>query len=168
MLVCIPTSSGEGLNSRLFGHFGSSPFFTLYNTDTEEVQVIENRNSHHSHGTCHPMNQLCIYKIDTVLCNGMGRRAVEALNAEGIETKISESESVQQAIADLQNGKTLDIDPSKACRGHGQHQDHNEKDVSVQDQGFRTGQGRGIGRGQGIGINRGRGQGRNQGSGGKR
>ena len=145
MLVCIPTSSGDGLNGKLSGHFGSTPFFTLYNTDTEEVQVIENRNSHHSHGTCHPMNQLSVYKIDTVLCNGMGRRAVEALNSEGIKTKISDAESVQQALDDLQNGKTIDIDPTKACRGHGQHQEHNNH--HGQERGVRQGKGYGNGRG---------------------
>ena len=82
MLICTPTSDAGGLDAKIHNHFGSAPYFTLYNTETEEIQIIENRNSHHSHGTCHPMNQLKKYKIDVVLCNGMGRRAIEALNYE--------------------------------------------------------------------------------------
>ena len=89
MLVCVPTNNNAGLEAALHNHFGSAPFFTLFNTDTEDVKVIENSNSHHSHGTCHPMTQLVKYKIDAVICSGMGRRAVESLNSEGIITVLS-------------------------------------------------------------------------------
>ena len=120
MLVCVPTNNDAEMEAVLHAHFGSSPFFTLINTDTGDVQTVENRNAHHSHGTCHPMGQLTKYRIDTVLCSAMGRRAVEALNSEGIKTLVSDARSVREALDQLADGTAKDIDPARACRGHGQ------------------------------------------------
>ncbi len=85
MLVCIPTKGNAGLQEEISEHFGSSPCFTFYNSETEELKTIVNRNAHHAHGTCHPLNQISKYKIDCIVCNHMGRRAIEALGTEGIK-----------------------------------------------------------------------------------
>lgn len=122
MLVCIPSSNDTGLEAPIHEHFGSAPYFTLVNTDSRAVEIVENRNAHHAHGTCHPMNQLSRHKIDAVVCAGMGRRAVEALNAEGIRTLLSTAGTVGDAVAAIGDGSAEDIDPALACRGHGQHQ----------------------------------------------
>jgi predicted Fe-Mo cluster-binding NifX family protein len=85
MLTCIPTKGPDGLDDTISDHFGSAPFFTIYDTDSDQITIVENRNAHHDHGTCHPMNQLAKHDIDCVACVGMGRRAIEALNSEGIK-----------------------------------------------------------------------------------
>lgn len=119
MLVCIPTSNAAGLESTIHEHFGSAPYFTLINTESDEVQILENCNSHHVHGTCHPMSQLCNFRIDTVMCLGMGRRAVGALNAEGIRTLITDASTVGEALDQLARGIARDMNASVACHGHG-------------------------------------------------
>ncbi len=120
MLACIPTNGDAGLKDTVSEHFGSAAFFTLYNTDTEELTIVSNRNAHHDHGTCHPMNHLAKYKIDCVVCGGMGRRAVEALNSEGIKIYQSGPGAVEELIGLIKAGTLQEIDPAKACRGHGQ------------------------------------------------
>jgi len=55
MKICIPTENDMGVESIVHGHFGSAPFFIFYNTKTEETETIHNRDQHHAHGTCHPM-----------------------------------------------------------------------------------------------------------------
>jgi predicted Fe-Mo cluster-binding NifX family protein len=150
MLACIPTNDGEGLDATVCEHFGSAPFFTLYDTETGEVNVISNRNAHHSHGTCHPMNQLARYKIDCVVCGGMGRRAVEALNAEGVKIYQSEEDSVRATIEKIKANKLAEIDPALACRGHGQHVDMIPRQPG-RGSGFGPGLGQGGGRGGGFG-----------------
>lgn len=158
MLVCVPTVDDAGLDAAIHEHFGSAPYFTLFNTDTEDVEVIENRNAHHSHGTCHPMNQLARFRIDAVVCSGMGRRAVEALNSEGVRTLVSDAMNVREAIRQLAVGSARDIDPNRACRGHGQRP---HLDCSERHSGRGSGYGRASsGQGQRRGFGSGPGAGR--------
>jgi len=123
MLVCIPTGGDAGLDDRVFEHFGSAPFFTLYDSVSDKVTVLSNRNAHHDHGTCHPMNQLAHLKIDCVICGGMGRRAVEALNAEGIQVYQAPLDSVRSVLDQFKASRLEEVDPARACRGHGQRHD---------------------------------------------
>lgn len=139
MLACIPTRGNTGLDDTVFDHFGSAPFFTLYDTDTSEVTILENRNAHHSHGTCHPMNQLASRHVECVICTGMGRRAIEALNAEGIRIYQSGGETVREAVEKFTSGQLTEMDPARACRGHGQH--HTEAYVHMPGRGAGFGQG---------------------------
>jgi predicted Fe-Mo cluster-binding NifX family protein len=155
MLACIPTKGDGGLNDTVNEHFGSAPYFTLLNTATDEVTILSNRNAHHDHGTCHPMNQLAHYKIDCVVCTGMGRRAIEALNAEGIQTFHSATARVSDIAEKLRTNSLTAMDPMSACRGHGQTggcgHSHTPIGGSLP--------GRGTGYGQGGGGCQGRGQG---------
>jgi len=153
MLACIPTQGNGGLDDRVHEHFGSAPSFTLYDTDDDTVTVLVNRNAHHSHGTCHPINRLARHKIDCVVCSGMGRRAVEALNAESISTLQCDLKTVREIAEDLKAGDLSPIDPTRACRGHGQRQS------SPDDTGPPMNN---RGRGPGGCRNRPEGQGRNQ------
>ncbi|MDF1545824.1 MAG: NifB/NifX family molybdenum-iron cluster-binding protein [bacterium] len=168
MLVCIPTSDGTGLDARIHEHFGSAPYFTLYDTKTEKTDTIENRNSHHSHGTCHPMTQLAKYKIEAVICTGMGRRAVEALNSEGIRTLTVATDSARAAVNLLSEGNVSDIDAAKACHGHGQHQDQADPSPG-RGRGLGLGSGKSLGSGTGgrRGLGRGTGSGHGSGRGGR-
>jgi predicted Fe-Mo cluster-binding NifX family protein len=121
MLACIPTQGDAGRDDQVHEHFGSAPFFTLYNTENDEIAVIANRNAHHAHGTCHPMNQLAHHHIDCVVCAGMGRRAIEALNSEGVSIYRSEAGTVADIIEKIKANQLPVMDPAKACMGHGQH-----------------------------------------------
>ncbi|MFC1475803.1 NifB/NifX family molybdenum-iron cluster-binding protein [Candidatus Zixiibacteriota bacterium] len=120
MLACIPTNGNTGREDTVSDHFGSAPYFTLFNTDDQQVAVVDNRNAHHSHGTCHPLNQLAKHRINCIVCLGMGRRAIEALNAEGIKIYHAESQAVGEVIDKIKANELTEIDPVKACRGHGQ------------------------------------------------
>jgi predicted Fe-Mo cluster-binding NifX family protein len=118
MLICIPTNGDAGVEDTVCDHFGSAPYFTVYDAESEDVQVIENRNVHHSHGTCHPMSQLADYHVDGVVCGGMGRRATEALNSEGIKIYHADSVRVCEVIEQIKSGKLREMDPATACLGH--------------------------------------------------
>ena len=47
MRICIPTETDMGQEAKVYGHFGSAPYFTIY--DTEEMTL---ENACHQHG-CH-------------------------------------------------------------------------------------------------------------------
>ena len=123
MLVCIPTNGDSGLEDTLNDHFGSAPFFTLFESESEKIEIVKNKNSSHSHGTCHPMTQLKKYHLNSIVCTGIGKRAIEMLNADGIKVYQSDNKTVSQVIEQIKTGELSEIDASKACKGHGQRQD---------------------------------------------
>jgi predicted Fe-Mo cluster-binding NifX family protein len=100
-------------------HFGSAPFFTLYENSTEKITVLPNQNQHHGHGACHPMNQLAAYKIESVVCGGMGRRAIDSLMSAGVKVYQTPSMSVKDVIEKIKSDSLTQADPSQACAGHG-------------------------------------------------
>ena len=120
MLACIPTKGDAGLEDRVCEHFGSAPYFTLYDSVTEEITIVQNRNASHSHGTCHPMNQLVRHHINCVICSGMGRRAIEALSTEGIKVYKAGDDRVSDIVVKIKANDLVEIDPARACMGHGQ------------------------------------------------
>ena len=42
MKLCIPTRTDEGLEATSTGHFGSAPYFTLVDTESEELTTLAN------------------------------------------------------------------------------------------------------------------------------
>ena len=79
MNICIPINDDKGKESQVYGHFGSAPLFMIYEEDGENLKVINNTNKHHQHGQCHSIQELSDLKVNAVICNGMGRRAVNNL-----------------------------------------------------------------------------------------
>lgn len=153
MLICIPTPGNTGRDDTVHDHFGSAPFFTLYDSETDNIEVLDNSNAHHAHGTCHPINQLGKYHINGIVCGGMGRRAIEALTVEGIKIYQAKSKMVAEVIEQVKANDLIEMGPAKACRGHGQHP------KGLIDFGHTCGHGRGAGFGQ-AGHGQGHGGGR--------
>ena len=52
MKICIPTQTNDGKTVEVYAHFGSAPFFTIYDIENGVVEVIDNSNQHHAHGMC--------------------------------------------------------------------------------------------------------------------
>ena len=84
MIICIPTTTAEGKTAPVHEHFGSAPFYTLCDTETDKVEVISNSDHGHAHGMCQPLSLFADRHIDAVVCGGMGARAVQKLNQSGI------------------------------------------------------------------------------------
>lgn len=121
MKICIPTETNEGIDAKVYGHFGSAPYFTIFDTDKENYETINNSNQHHSHGTCHPMTVLGGKDIDVVVCGGMGMRAVQGLNSSGIRVYKADGVTVGEVIKQYKVNKLEEITPKNACAQHGCH-----------------------------------------------
>lgn len=121
MKICLPTTGKGGLNETVFEHFGSAKYFTIYDTDTKTIQIVENDNEHHSHGMCQPLGAISKYNIDAVLSGGMGRRAVQLLNDGGIKVYLMQGSTVSEAIKNFEENKLTELTFENACGGHGCH-----------------------------------------------
>lgn len=119
MKLCMPTQGNKGLSETIYNHFGSSPYFTIYNTETKEIDVIANKNQHHEHGDCMPLAVIKDRQIDAVLTNGMGKRAVHSLNKGGVKVFLMEGTTVEEAIQKYGNANLKELSVKDACGGHG-------------------------------------------------
>lgn len=121
MRLCIPTETNEGKQGEVYGHFGSAPYFTIYDTEKDSVEIINNSNQHHSHGMCQPMNALIGKKIDAVVCGGMGARAVQKLNESGIRAYRVAPGTVANIAEQFMKGGLDEITVNNACVQHECH-----------------------------------------------
>lgn len=121
MKICIPTESKDGKNAVVYGHFGSAPYFTIYDTDKDVVEVIDNANQHHSHGMCQPLGSLDGKSIDAVVCGGMGGRAIQKLNEGGIRAYKAVVGTVADIAGQFKKGGLEEITVQNACSQHSCH-----------------------------------------------
>jgi predicted Fe-Mo cluster-binding NifX family protein len=121
MKLCMPVVESNGMNSIVFGHFGSAPFFAVYDTETEKLSLVNNNESEHEHGKCMPVDALSKLGAGAVLCKGMGLRAVNLLAAAGIGAFLVEGVTVAEAVAEFTDRKARVLDANGACQHHGCH-----------------------------------------------
>jgi len=121
MKICIPTGTNEGKMAQVHDHFGSAPYFTIYDTEKDTVEIIDNQNSHHAHGMCQPLSALAGRHIDAVVCGGMGGRAVQKLNEAGIKAYRAVPGTVADIAGQFAAGGLQEITVENACASHGCH-----------------------------------------------
>ena len=120
MKICLPTEDEKGLDSRLYGHFGSAPYLTIVDTATGKTEVIA-RSGDHEHGSCVPAGFVVSSGVEAVVCGGMGRRALAAL--EGTAVYMAEAGPVRDVLDELKAGRLPLLSADEACAGghHGCH-----------------------------------------------
>jgi predicted Fe-Mo cluster-binding NifX family protein len=121
MRICIPTETNEGKAATVYGHFGSAPYFTIYDINNDTIDIIDNTTAHHAHGTCQPLRALAGKHVDAVVTGGMGARAVMMLNEGGIKTYRAIAGSVADVIKHYKEGQLEEITVNNACASHGCH-----------------------------------------------
>ena len=121
MKICIPTETNEGKDAEAYAHFGSAPYFTIYDTEKDAVEIIDNANQHHAHGMCHPMGALSGKKIDAVVCGGMGARAVQKLNEGGVKAFRAVPGTVKEIARQFIEKRLDEITVENACSQHNCH-----------------------------------------------
>ena len=120
--LCIPTEGAGGLNGRVGEHFGRVPTFTLVDSDTGEVEVLDNT-SEHMGGAGFPADLLVDAGAEVVLCQGLGRRAIQRLSEAGVSVCTGVFGTVSEAVAAWKSGTVFEAGESDACTRHAFH-DH--------------------------------------------
>jgi predicted Fe-Mo cluster-binding NifX family protein len=118
MKVCIPVDQYCGLESPVYGHFGSAPGFALVDSGTMSVQLLRNQDQAHVHGQCQPLKALASIRPDAVLVGGLGAGALRGLHAAGIKVYRCEGRTIRDAVELLRSGGLPEILEDDACAGH--------------------------------------------------
>ena len=118
MKLCIPIAENQALNSIVYGHFGSAPFFMLLDSETLALEPLNNHDEHHVHGACNPLKALAGRAVDAVIVGGIGAGAIRGLRNAGIAVYHSPAQTVAEVVAQFNAGKLPELDVQHACGGH--------------------------------------------------
>lgn len=115
MKVCFPVNKNLGMESIPYGHFGTAPMFVVCDLDKGEVRAVGNGDLGHEHGHCQPMKALSGEKVDAVVVGGIGRGAINGLNAQGIKVYKAIEGTIQDNVEAYKNNKLVEFSVDDAC-----------------------------------------------------
>jgi predicted Fe-Mo cluster-binding NifX family protein len=120
MKICFAVEKDQGINSAVYGHFGSAPAFLMVDTESGSVATVGNRDMIHAHGACNPIMAIGGQSVDAVVVGGIGAGALNRLNGEGIQVYAARAETVSQNVDLLKEGKLPVLTLQHSCAGHQQ------------------------------------------------
>ncbi len=118
MKVCFAVQKDEGLESTVYGHFGSAPAFIVVDTEAETAATVANRDRNHAHGACNPMAAIGGQRVDAVVVGGIGAGALMRLNAEGIKVFRAAGPSVRANLSLIKDNMLPEMTAQNTCAGH--------------------------------------------------
>ena len=117
MKICFPTTCHEGLESDVYGHFGSAPMFLVVDTATGAVTEQANPDLGHAHGQCQPMRALRGQQVDAIVVGGIGAGALMGLNRAGLKVYRSMGSTIADNLACLAQEELPELSPDQVCGG---------------------------------------------------
>jgi predicted Fe-Mo cluster-binding NifX family protein len=150
MKLCV-SATGKEMTAKIDGTFGRAPYLLIVDTDTLEMEALDNTAANVSQGAGIAAAQLIANKgVDALLTGHVGPKAYTALESAGIAIYEGASidDTVQEAVNKFKQGhvrKSVDAGGEVVC-GPG---------MGMGRGGGRC-RGRGMGRGMGPGQGRGR------------
>ena len=118
MRIAFPTMENIGLESSVYSHFGSAPFFIVVDVENNEVEVLDNQDLGHEHGNCQPLAALGGAPVDAVVVGGIGGGALKKLANAGIKTYRAVDGDVSENLTQIKAGKLPVFTMDQTCRGH--------------------------------------------------
>jgi predicted Fe-Mo cluster-binding NifX family protein len=114
----------RGLDESVGEHFGRVPTYTIVDTETQEVNIIENT-SEHMGGRGYPPEIIVKTGAEAMICSGLGRRAVMMFEELGIMVYVGAFGTVRDAILMWKEGRLETATDENACRQHAfRREDH--------------------------------------------
>lgn len=118
MKIAFPTQENKGVDSAVYGHFGTARSFVIVDTDKRETTVVDNRDLNHEHGKCQPMAALGGQNVDAVVVGGIGGGALRKLNGSGVTVYRAVEGTVARNLALVQDAKLPQFTMNQTCAGH--------------------------------------------------
>ncbi len=118
MKICIPVEADKGLESIVYSHFGSAPFFMFYYLENEEIRMIKNNDFYDAHGMCQPLKAFKDEDVDSILVGGIGTKALKKLNDQGIKAYKAVAGTAAWNIELLKENQLREFTVESSCIDH--------------------------------------------------
>jgi len=117
MRIALPTNGDRGMDEEISPHFGRAVTYTIYDTETKEVEVVDNTSSHMG-GTGVPPDLLHEKGVEILICGGIGRKAIDLFGSRGIKVYCGAIDTVKDTIELFEAGILEEASMNNACSGH--------------------------------------------------
>jgi predicted Fe-Mo cluster-binding NifX family protein len=122
MKICIPSEENKGMDSPVYGHVGSAPYFVVYDSDTKTFSVIDNNDIRHQHGRCNPLRSFENTRIDVMITRNIGQGALRKLNSGGVKVyRASNKRTAAEAVKSFENREMRELTIDDVCNHDGEH-----------------------------------------------
>ena len=119
MKIALPVKSNTGLQEPIHDHFGSAPYFALYEPMGGTMEFVVNGHAVHEHGNCRPADALDGYNVKTVICRAMGRGAMNNLASKGIRVfLVPGGFDLEQSVAAYRTQSLPEMGAADLCAHH--------------------------------------------------
>ena len=118
MKVCFAVQKDEGMESAVYGHFGSAPAFMLVDTEQKSIDMVSNKDLIHAHGACNPIMALDGRNVQAIVVGGIGGGALMKLNAAGIKVYGSKAVTIKGNLVLLMTDRLPELSLENTCAGH--------------------------------------------------
>ena len=113
MKLLIAINNNNSAYSILSEHFGHCLYFAIYDTETKNLEIIENE-INHSDISLTPIDQIMKFTPDVVFSLAMGKKALKLFDEKGVKVKTGDFKIVKEVIENINNLKDL----SDGCNHH--------------------------------------------------
>jgi predicted Fe-Mo cluster-binding NifX family protein len=118
MQLCFPVVTDNGLESPVYGHFGSAPLFLLVDTESSMVTPLTNRDQQHTHGACNPLQALAGAKVDAIVVGGIGGGALAHLQRAGLRVYRAAAPLVSDNVKLFREERLSELTLNDTCGAH--------------------------------------------------
>lgn len=119
MKIAFPTQEDLGLDSQVYGHFGSANLFIVVDSESGDVASNANPDQDHLHGNCQPLKALNGQTVDAVVVGGIGGGALKKLTESGIQVFRAVEGTVSENLSLIKAERLPEFTPAFICGGHG-------------------------------------------------
>jgi len=106
MKILIAIDEDKGIDSKLSEHFGHCSYFAIYETNTKELEILENKIDHTNQNLT-PVDQIMKFNPDIVFTLGAGQRAIKLFDKKVARLKTGNYKLVREVIDNINNLKDM-------------------------------------------------------------
>jgi predicted Fe-Mo cluster-binding NifX family protein len=137
--VCFPVLQDDGINGTIYGHFASTPLFSIIDTTTGTSSTVKNCDKKNPDAGCNPFSALRGRQLDGIIVGGIGDDSLRTMNMCGFRVFEAQSASVAENLELLKNDSLaeatiLNSHHEGRCgdedgASHGCNHDHDHDDI---------------------------------------
>lgn len=127
MRLCFPVNENAGLQSEVFGHFGSAPLLLVVDTESQEVKEITRSEQAEQAGRARLLQLLSGEPLDALVVSSIGQGAFSRLQAAGVKVYRATGATISNNLLCLADNRLQEFDGAGLCshnHGHGHRHAH--------------------------------------------